>query len=161
MSAPRLLFLYPHLFRPQRARESIATQRPLRESKPQFRAAGFSTSIPRKEEQTYAQRYGPAAEPQLPPPSQPPVANDLGRESLAGVLEKEIQPPAPKQEEKKTERASSNESPQPKDDRKVSPMKPPIGGGQAQSLDASESHPKETNTTIAPPEEASSKPLDT
>ncbi|KAL8708723.1 MAG: hypothetical protein Q9220_006449 [cf. Caloplaca sp. 1 TL-2023] len=157
MSTPRLTFLYPHLFGSQRAYESIAAHRPLHKTKPQIRKARISTSILRKDEQTYAQRYGPAAEPQLPPPSQPPVANDLGHESLAGVLEKEVQPPAPTQEEKKAESAPS---PKAKDDREASTTKPTVGGGQAQSLDASESHPKETSTSTSP-QEASTKPLDT
>ncbi|KAL8906629.1 MAG: hypothetical protein Q9171_006197, partial [Xanthocarpia ochracea] len=101
MSIPRLTFLYPQFFKPRRICEPIAVPRPFNESHHQSRRAGISTTARRKQE-AYPQRYGPAAEAGLPPPSQPPVPNDLGRDkSLAGAIEKEVNPPAPKQGEKK------------------------------------------------------------
>ncbi|KAI4241437.1 MAG: hypothetical protein L6R42_011282, partial [Xanthoria sp. 1 TBL-2021] len=140
-------------------REPIVVSRPFNESEHQSRRAGISTTARRKQE-AYPQRYGPAAEAQLPPPSQPPVPNDLGRDkSLAGAIEKEVKPPAPKQEDKKASEAPPKENTPTKDKKEASPTaKPPIGQRTAKTLDASESHPKETLTT---PQEAATKPLDT
>ncbi|KAL8734546.1 MAG: hypothetical protein Q9166_001446 [cf. Caloplaca sp. 2 TL-2023] len=140
MSISRLTFLYPQFFKPGRS-------------------SGISTTARRKQE-AYPQRYGPAAEPQLPPPSQPPVPNDLGRDkSLAGAIEKEVKPPAPKQEDKKAEEPPRKEPTTVKEEPKNIPnVKPPIGEQTAKTLDASESHPKETLIT---PQEHPNKPLDT
>ncbi|KAL8684943.1 MAG: hypothetical protein Q9218_008061 [Villophora microphyllina] len=172
MSGPRLTFLYPSFLRPRMLCESAAAYRSLRDSGSRRPKATFSTSARRRHE-TYAQRYGQAAEPQLPPPSQPPVPNDLGREkSLAGAFEKEVKAPAPKQEEKKTE-----QRPQPKETSKPTEEeadreeaepsssqekeKSPPSTQPQQKLDASESHPKETLTTTSAQEPRDSKPLDT
>ena len=163
MTTPRLIFLYPSLFRPLLIQESIPTQRSFRDLEHRRRRAGFSSTA-RKKEETFAQRYGPAAEPQLPPPSQPPVPNDLGRDiSLAGAIEKEVKAPAPKQEEKKAEQVPPKETVkskgEPESDVSPSPAaKIPIGE-KAQRLDASEFHPKEAAS--AAPQETSSKPLAT
>ncbi|KAL9602823.1 MAG: hypothetical protein Q9219_001518 [cf. Caloplaca sp. 3 TL-2023] len=122
MSTIRLTFLYPRLFNSQKLQEPIATYRPLRDGKPQRQKAGFSSTARIKEE-TYAQRYGSATEPQLPPPDpQPPVPNDLGRDSsLAGAIEKEVKAPPLKQEEKKAEQPIQKHTAQSKAD----PHKPP------------------------------------
>ncbi|KAI4282639.1 MAG: hypothetical protein L6R35_005348 [Caloplaca aegaea] len=163
MSTQRLPFLYPHLFRPRTLREPIVTSRRLRESHSHPRKAGISTTARRKEE-TYAQRYGPAAESQLPPPAQPPVPNDLGRDrSLAGVIEKEVKAPASKQDEKRTEQATPKETSKPESAREEPPTtKTAASGEAAQTLDASESHLKENVPTASLAQPASSpKPLAT
>ncbi|KAL8995166.1 MAG: hypothetical protein Q9169_005051 [Polycauliona sp. 2 TL-2023] len=160
MSVPRLTFLYPHLFRPRKIRKPTAVSRLLNESRRQPHTAGISTTA-RREQEAYPQRYGPAAEAQLPPPAQPPVPNDLGRDqSLAGAIEKEVKPPAaPKQDEQKAGEGTVNEDKPTKDQKEASPTaKPPIAEPSAKTLDASESHPKETLST---PQEAASQPLDT
>ena len=159
MSVPRLTFLYPHLFKPRRFREPIAVSRPFNESDYQSRRAGISTTAPRKQE-AYPQRYGPAAEAQLPPPSQPPVANHLGRDkSLAGAIEKELKPPLPKQEDRKATEAPPKDETPAKDQKEPSPTaKPPLSEQHARNLDASESHPKET---LSAPPGAAAAPLDT
>lgn len=70
MAAARLPFLYPNLIRSIRSCEPT-TYRSLR-FPPQGPAppAGFHTSR-RYEQELYPRRYGPAAEPKLPPPSRP------------------------------------------------------------------------------------------
>ncbi|KAI4137142.1 MAG: hypothetical protein L6R39_007453 [Caloplaca ligustica] len=161
MSAPRLTFLYPHLFKPLTLRESTLTYRPFRRPKSQPRKSKFSSTARRRVE-TYAQRYGPAAEPQLPPPDQPPVPNDLRRDqSLAGAIEKEVKGPVPKPEEaKKTEQAPPKEPSAPKEER--APAAKPATGDKPAKLDASEVHPREpilpstTTTTPTPQQEPSS-----
>ncbi|KAL8729435.1 MAG: hypothetical protein Q9181_005004 [Wetmoreana brouardii] len=162
MSTPRLTFLYPQLYRPRRLHEPAAVYCSVRDSSPLPRRASLSTAAWRKQE-TYAQRYGPAAESQLPPPSQPPVPNDLGREkSLAGAFEKEVKAPAPKQGEKKAEQAPSKQpsksKEEPKDSRASSANANPPIGEQAKTLDASETRPKETTTASPSPP---AKPLST
>ncbi|KAI4244662.1 MAG: hypothetical protein L6R40_002866 [Gallowayella cf. fulva] len=164
MSVPRLTFLYPPFFKPQIFSGPCPVYRPLRNSsRLQSREAGISTTS-RTEQEAYPQRYGPAAEPQLPPPSQPPVPNDLGRDkSLAGAIEKEVKPPAPKQEEKTAAQSPSKKSVSPNEDPKVTrPTEPPIAKQTPKALDASESHPKEP-IPPTPSQQASptAKPLDT
>lgn len=66
MAAPRLPFLYPNLMRAVRSCEPN-TSRSLRLATPRH---GFH-STRRREQQAYQRRYGPAVEPNLPPPSQP------------------------------------------------------------------------------------------
>ena len=133
--------------------------RPLNESRIQPQRAGISTTARRKQE-AYPQRYGPAAEAQVPPPSQPPVPNDLGRDkSLAGAIEKEVKPPAPKQEEKKASQVAPKEDLSTKDKSEDRPAaKPPLNEQITKKLDASESHPKEA---LSMTQEAAPRPLDT
>ncbi|KAL9575891.1 MAG: hypothetical protein Q9212_007592, partial [Teloschistes hypoglaucus] len=171
MSGPRLTFLYPSLFKPTVLRDSIAPVRSLRHIKPPHKNT-LSTSAPRKQE-TYAQRYGSATEPQLPPPSQPPVPNDLGREqSLAGAFEKEVKAPASTAKEQKAEpKAPPKETPKPTTEAakpkepEPSPLegkeKPPIETKTQQKLNPTESQPKQTPTTTTSAQEVrDSKPLD-
>ncbi|KAL8678755.1 MAG: hypothetical protein Q9186_004906 [Xanthomendoza sp. 1 TL-2023] len=165
MSVPRLTFLYPQFLRTHKYCEPVSIYQPLRDStKTHCQKAGISTTSRRKQE-TFPQRYGPATESQLPPPSQPPVPNDLGRDkSLAGVIEKEVKPPAPKQEEKRINQIPLKESTSPKDESKNSPatQSPSISEQNTTTLDASESHSKEplpTSTTL--PDSPTTNPLDT
>ncbi|KAL8771276.1 MAG: hypothetical protein Q9209_003181 [Squamulea sp. 1 TL-2023] len=132
---------------------------PLNGTRHQFPRAEISTT-PRRKQEAYPQRYGPAAEAQLPPPSQPPVPNDLGRDkSLAGAIEKELKPPAPKQGEKKAERTPPKDSTTAKDKAGDTPgTQSSLGEQTTRTLDASESHPQETLTTSQQPP---TKPLDT
>ncbi|KAI4109471.1 MAG: hypothetical protein L6R37_000446 [Teloschistes peruensis] len=173
MSGPRLTFLYPSLFKPALFRESTAAVGRLRHIKPHKNT--LSTSALRKQE-TYAQRYGSATEPQLPPPSQSPVPNDLGREkSLAGAFEKEVKSPASTAKDQKAEPKA-----QPKDTSKptreaATPKEPGSsppegkeklsGNTQAQQkLNPTEPPRKETPPTTATSsakDVRDSKPLDT
>ena len=93
MSIPRLSFLYPHLSKPARLYEPALAQRPSRTAGKRPDKQCFSTTR-RCTEETYAQRYGTAAEP-MPPPS---VPNDLGRQRALDSIEKEI-PLSPSQQE--------------------------------------------------------------
>jgi len=151
MSIPRLTFLYPHLFKPARLCDSGRAIQPLRAGQNHLQRAGISTTNSRRQE-TYAQRYGTAAEPQPPPqrPSMPPKSQD--DRSLAGAIEKEVKGPA-KQEEKKQIEAPPTKEPEKRpsdtddnpdksrdsaiDDSLRDPAK------RATELDASESHPKQ------------------
>ncbi|KAI4193789.1 MAG: hypothetical protein LQ350_008153 [Teloschistes chrysophthalmus] len=178
MSGPRLTFLYPSLFKPALFREPTAAAGRLRHLKPSPHKYTLSTSAPRKQE-TYAQRYGSATEPQLPPPSQPPVPNDLGREkSLAGAFEKEVKAPASTNKEQKAEaKAQSKETSKPMKEaakpKESEPSPSPSEGKEKPSIDAqaqqklnpTESPPKEnpppTTTTTSAKEVPDSKPLDT
>ncbi|KAL8931999.1 MAG: hypothetical protein Q9211_006596, partial [Gyalolechia sp. 1 TL-2023] len=113
--------------------------------------------------ETYAQRYGPAAEPRLPPPSQPPVSNDLGRDgSLAGAIEKEVKAPPPKLGDTKVEQPPAKEATKSKEEAET-PANPtstakPTARDKPQKLDASESHPE--GIISATNQESSTQPLD-
>ncbi|KAL9576486.1 MAG: hypothetical protein Q9203_007739, partial [Teloschistes exilis] len=158
MSGPRLTFLYPSLFKPALFWESTAAAGRLRHLRPPPHKNTLSTSAPRKQE-TYAQRYGSATEPQLPPPSQPPIPNDLGREkSLAGAFEKEVKPPASTAKDQKAEpKAPLKETSKPtKEAAKLKEAGPspsegkeksPIDTQTQQKLNPTGSPAKETPTT--------------
>lgn len=95
MSIPRLPFLYPHLLRQACIHET--NHAPLRWRQVQQQKAGIKTSKSLKQE-TYAQRYGKAAEPP-PPPSTPSAPSKPQEEnSLASAIEQEVKG-APKAEE--------------------------------------------------------------
>ncbi|MCJ1462525.1 hypothetical protein MMC07_001127 [Pseudocyphellaria aurata] len=98
MSLTRLNFLYPHLFKTAKVCECGLPRRPPRRGESCPQKSTFSTSAQRRHE-TYAQRYGTAAEPQPPPI---PATEGLGGfKTLANTIEKELKPPIGKQEEKK------------------------------------------------------------
>ena len=98
MSLTRLSFLYPHLFKGAKAYECSLPRRPPRRGGKRTTKSTFSTSAQQREE-TYAQRYGTAAEPQPPPIS---ASKDLeGTKTLATNIANEVKAPAPKQEERK------------------------------------------------------------
>lgn len=70
MATPRLPFLYPNLMRAVRSCEQT-TYRPLRFVGPR---QNFHTSR-RREQEAYHRRYGPAVDPNIPPPSRPKNAS--------------------------------------------------------------------------------------
>lgn len=70
MATPRLPFLYPNLMRAVRSCEPN-TRRALRLTGPRQK---FHTSR-RREQEAYHRRYGPAVEPNIPPPSRPKDAS--------------------------------------------------------------------------------------
>lgn len=105
MAAPRLPFLYPNLMRAVRSCEPHS-RRSIRF--PSTRRAGFHASR-RREQEAYHRRYGPAAEPNLPPPSRPkdelpagpsePVAPEKENpESTTPPDQSQSQSPQPSQE---------------------------------------------------------------
>lgn len=98
MSLTRLYFLYPHLFKTAKVYECSLPRRPPRRREKRTPKSTFSTSAQFRHE-TYAQRYGSAAEPQPPPI---PATDGLGvPNTLANMIEKEVKAPIGKQEERK------------------------------------------------------------
>ncbi|CAD6577920.1 MAG: hypothetical protein ASARMPREDX12_008563 [Alectoria sarmentosa] len=169
MSIPRLTFLYPHLFNPARVQKTALALKPLHASQPPFQKAGISTTRPNNQE-TYAQRYGTAAEPQ-PPLSMPSKPQEGG--SLAGAIErevksdtkpeqKELEAPPPKEPEKK---AASDTKDKDKPDSSrdaaiTATMRDP--STRATELDASESHPKQPSPeSLSDNKARTAKPLET
>ena len=105
-----------------------------------------------RRQETYAQRYGTAAEPQPPPDIQPNAKDSSSNQndkSLAGAIEKEVKTPA-KVEEKNAEPAATKDKPdsedkenpdQSRDDAIETATSDPTKRGP--ELDASELHPRE------------------
>ncbi|OJJ69124.1 hypothetical protein ASPBRDRAFT_198690 [Aspergillus brasiliensis CBS 101740] len=125
MAAPRLPFLYPNLMRAVRSCEPH-TYRSLRLSSRNHHAP-FHTS-PRRTQETYHRRYGPAAEANLPPPSKPkdeparqqPANSSPGKDKDSNSTSSpDPAPPAPSQP-KDTETTSSEASSQSQQDKSVS-----------------------------------------
>ena len=170
MSVPRLTFLYPHLFNPARVHKTQLALKPLRASQQPFQKAGISTTRPHKQE-TYAQRYGTAAEPQ-PPLSMPSKPQEEG--SLAGAIEREVksdtkpeqrklEAPPPKEPEKKKAASDPKDNDEPDSSRDAAitaTMRDP--STRATELDASESHPKQSSPdSISDNKARTAKPLET
>lgn len=168
MSVPRLTFLYPHLFTTAKAHEFRASLRCVRAGRRAEQRTGLSTSAERRQE-TYAQRYGPANDPMPPPPLPPPPpqaqGSSDGPKSLATAIEKEVQTPNTKRDDKKTDSTpkatdatASVKAPQ---ETKPSPdatsTSSPQDSDESARVDASESHPKEQMKT---PTNAIQKPLE-
>lgn len=153
MTTPRLPFLYPHLFKRVASQDCSFGFHPLRSKHAQLRKAGISTTKCLKQE-TYAQRYGTATEPKLPPPGSSMPMKPQEEKSLADAIEKEVKDPPKGEEQKKTGAPKPSQEPSktPPEDSKDQPDKsrdsaidatlrdPTI---RAHELDASESHPKE------------------
>ncbi|MCJ1268204.1 hypothetical protein MMC22_008090 [Lobaria immixta] len=98
MSLTRLNFLYPHLFKTAKVCECNLPRRPPRRGEKRSPKSTFSTSAQPRHE-TYAQRYGTAAEPQPPPI---PATDGLGgSKTLANTIEKDVKPSFGKQQERK------------------------------------------------------------
>ena len=169
MSIPRLPFLYPHLFVPVRIHKSVLTLKPLHATQTPLQKAGISTARPHRQE-TYAQRYGTAAEPQ-PLPSMPPKSQqDI---SLAGAIEKEVKgdtkpeqkmveaPPSKNPEKKVALDSKDKDKPDSSRDAAITTaMRDP--SARATELDASESHPKQPSPQSVSDNQASvAKPLET
>ncbi|KAG8531935.1 uncharacterized protein KY384_003571 [Bacidia gigantensis] len=104
MSAPVLPFLYPHLFKPLLRRRPRHPLKSLPRCQDIPQKAAFSISHKHRQE-TYAQRYGTAQEPQIPPPTSSEPPKLPGDDSLASAIEKEVKPP--ELQEKKTEAQDS------------------------------------------------------
>ena len=107
MANPRLPFLYPNFFRSVKTCEPV-TYRSIRTPPRALRSgrAGLHTSQ-RRAQDTFHQRYGPAAEPQFPPPSKP-------KEPILP-----IKPQQPKKEAAKTEQGEKEAKSQPSKDTEV------------------------------------------
>ena len=169
MATPRLTFLYPCLFKQSYCFENKLALSKLRPRHPKAQGARISTTNCLKQE-AYPQRYGTAAEPQPPPPK---TSAPEAEKSLAGAIEKEINPPAEKDTQKEfrsTEKSSnptsreSKEKPDtPQGDAKNA--NPETSLKNAAELNALQSHPKEEPDTPADAKNRElakkSKPLET
>lgn len=120
MATPRLPFLYPNLMRAVRSCEP-STYRSLRF--PYNSTHRFHTSR-RREREAYQRRYGPAVEPNAPPPLRPKESPEEAQEDTEGqhedlkasdskeALPEESQPEAPPQENKPdTAQTASSQTP--------------------------------------------------
>lgn len=115
MSFSRLTFLYPHLFKNARVPEPGYPISPLRPRKKHPQRSTLST-ISQHRQETFAQRYGSAAEPQ--PPPQNILGSSEEPKTLASAIEKEVKSPQQKQDEKQPQ---SKESKKPKQEAKGAP----------------------------------------
>ena len=88
MSIPRLAFLYPHLFNTAKVQGPNISHHSVCSRQKRLQHSSFSTSPP-PQQQTYAQRYGSAAEPQ--PPPIPALSPAHGTTTLAGKFAKEVE----------------------------------------------------------------------
>lgn len=162
MSLQRLTFLYPYFSKNVRVHESSQSFRALPSRKKRLRRSAFST-ISKRRQETYAQRYGSAAEPLPPPPSMP--GNLEGPRTLASAIENEVKGPRSKQEEKQPE------EPQPKEPKKLNQeAKNPTEksaeptsstlekSSQSSQLTAKQSQPKDNN--LATSREGMIKPVE-
>ena len=111
MSLPRLTFLYPHIFKPACQQEARAAFLPTRKHSAHIKTAGFSSAGKQRQE-TYAQRYGTAQEPQPPPPTSKMSPKPAEGKTLASSIEKEVKAPASEEKradftpEKRSKKAS-------------------------------------------------------
>lgn len=115
MATPRLPFLYPNLMRAVRSCEPN-THRAFRLTGPRQK---FHTSR-RREQQAYHRRYGPAVEPNIPPPSRPkdasneqttekvPIGKDAAEKPEQSTSAAEVPPQSqPQQEEAQRDTADA------------------------------------------------------
>ena len=175
MSIPRLTFLYPHLFKPLRVLETALNIQPLRARHQHVQRAGLSTTNQPKQE-TYAQRYGTAAEPQPPPSGSSMPEKPQNDKTLASAIEKEVKGPEKPKEKKRTQAPPKKEPDKAASESKVTnrpdssrdsaidaALRDP--STRANELNAAESHPKETadfETQLKNNENArKAKPLET
>ena len=158
MSVPRLTFLYPHIFKPLLTQEYPIVLRPIARPSSTTRTRQFHKSNQRRQE-TYAQRYGPAAEP-APPPQLPQNNHDR---QLPVPLPADVASPAKRDGAKPKSDRLADTTPSPKKNAN-STADPAPSELEAKVLrqvvlDADEAHPKEIVNSASP--EASSKPLET
>lgn len=105
MATPRFPFLYPNLMRAVRSCEPT-TYRPLRLARSR---QNFHSSRCRKQE-VYHQRYGPAVEPNIPPPSRPKDAS-TAQSTEKAPIEKDVSK-EPEQQAGPTEQAPQQQDSQ-------------------------------------------------
>jgi len=172
MSVPRLTFLYPHLFKSARICENgRGANRPLRAVPNYLQKASISTTKSCREE-TYAQRYGAAAEPQPPPQGTSIPSKPQEDKSLAGAIEHEVKGPTKEVEKKQVEGLPSIAPEKKASDARDNPDRSRDGAidtslrdpaERATELDASESHPKQMADEAARSREKATeaKPLET
>lgn len=108
MSAPRLTFLYPHIFKSTLLHEARQNPYLICARPKHVHRAGFSTTRRRREE-PYAQRYGKAQEPQIPPRGLQMPSKPSEDKTLAGAIKKEVKAPV-KQEDRKADRPPPKEA---------------------------------------------------
>jgi len=153
MSTPRLPFLYPHLFKQILPHQN--TLGPLRVRHARLQSAGISTSKPLKQE-TYAQRYGTAAEPPPPPIGSSIPSKPQDEKSLAGAIEKKVAEPSKPEEQKKTVAPS----PASKESTKASPSierdKANSSRDDTISITPSDPSTRSTETSVSEPQSTAS-----
>ena len=162
MAAPRLPFLYPHLFKSLLCHEGQYSGSLARSATPLQPRQIHTTR--RREQESYSQRYGPAADPSPPPPHVFQKPEGTMSPAQAG---KDVRPTPEKGAELKPKSFSKEEHnvSQPKTDTKSDAVafsdlsrntEIPL---RSAVLDAAESHPKET--VSGPRTEAPDKALET
>ena len=167
MAIPRLPFLWPRFLKNTCLQEFRLEHNTVSARHVRLRRADIHTSSCLKQE-SYAQRYGTAAEPEPPPLASPDRSQD--EDSLGAAIEKEVQaiPKSEKEKEKSAEPSAkepnkplvqelqqkTNGTWEPATD---TPLRDP--STLANELDASESHPKESGyQTAAKNSEIAHKP---
>lgn len=160
MSVPRLTFLYPHIYKSIRSCEPTVTQ-PLRElRRPSSKQLARFHESARSRQETIAQRYGTATEPQPLPPLPFSVG---GGPALETQPERGATGQA-KQEGQKTEAAAKKDVQKPNQDGKeeLKTTKPATPSTDTirrpAELDAAESHPEQPREPV---KEGVTKPLET
>ncbi|KAL9633470.1 MAG: hypothetical protein Q9164_004684 [Protoblastenia rupestris] len=171
MSAPRLIFLYPHLFKPVYGRDvNLSINSAYSKSRHAQKAALSTTRKQRLD--TYAQRYGTAQEPQPPPPESQMPPKPPEEKTLAGTIEKEVkgppipeekkaEAPPPKEAEKKPQETSKKSALEDRGIAIEAALKDPAS--RARDLDTSSPKPYQTSadTTAGLKESKPAKPLAT
>ncbi|KAK4695721.1 hypothetical protein P7C71_g2091, partial [Lecanoromycetidae sp. Uapishka_2] len=152
MSVPRLTFLYPHMFKSARVWENA-----LRTGPKYTQKAGISTAKSHRQE-TYAQRYGTAAEPRPPTEGSSMPSKSQDEKSLTSAIETEVKGPTKPEEKKQIEPPHSEEPEKKASDASDKPDRSRDDGidaslrdpaERATELDASESHPQQISDEVA------------
>ena len=154
MAAPRLPFLYPHLFKPIHVLESSLPSRSWSAVRKQSEAL---RGPKRRHQSTFPQRYGPAAEPM--PPSQQNKQDIMAKKSTskASKQDEEKARVKPTQEATSEKDASRNLDADTEPERLKSKPEAPVGSKPV-IRDADEAHPQEK--VEGPQLDAPSKPLE-
>ena len=155
MSAPRLTFLYPHLFKPFRSIEPTTAGIP---AKAPQHAPRRSFQISNRRQQTLSQRYGNATDPQLPPPSINEGRKPLPKEALKSENRDSQKEPPPKNPFNATQTPTSEARP----DSQKDSLDTRYRNIDLNSQDPDPLGPQPTQPSPdGPPKEGVSKPLET
>ncbi|KAL4967359.1 uncharacterized protein BDV14DRAFT_169870 [Aspergillus stella-maris] len=151
MASPRLPFLYPNLMRAVKSCEP-STYRTLRvptnARPPRTARAPFHTT-PRRAQGSIQRRYGPAVEPNIPPPSKPKGEDAAESSEDVDIGTSSENTTTPEQTE--SQQRTTATPPQPEPEKSVQPAEP--RSQPEEDLDAEEEAEEEENERDAPPPE--------